>query len=69
MTEREWNRRCRSVTNALVAAKAELGALGLFRSMHALDEGMKPLGYEQGEIKLRIVKHGWRKGGPRGVER
>lgn len=41
-----WRQEALELANQLVTIKAALGRLGLFKTMHALDEATKAIGFE-----------------------
>ncbi len=57
----EWLPGAASSLNYL---KAEAGRLGLLKTMHAMDEGTKALGYEVAEMRERYDNSGRRKRKP-----
>ena len=51
MRERkDWRRRVDNIAVRMVGMKDELARLGLYATMHALDEATRKLGYEIAEV-------------------
>mgnify|MGYP001577331461 CR=1 FL=1 len=50
MTKTEWRQEVRGFTAALVAMKDQAGRLGLWRTMHAIDEATRAIGYETADV-------------------
>ncbi len=55
-TVRKISERGQEIASELTRLKAELGSLGLFKTMHALDHATRAIGYELAEYMEAVRK-------------
>jgi len=50
MNEKEFKERAQALILTIVNAKAEAGAIGLWKTMHAIEEPLTVVGYEVADV-------------------